>query len=737
MAGPQTKVVIGGDASGALKAIQQTQAALDGAGRQFASAFTPLTAGVNGFQAAIAGLSTALAGGALFKTSISAANEWNTTVGKIARSMGTTSESASVMAVAMERLGIESDVVVKATVAMTRQLGSNEDAFKRLGVQTRDLSTGALLPAGAIMNQVNQRLSEIGNSTERNLAGLQIYGKAWYEVQGVLRITSEQLAEAERRARDLGLVVGSDAVGASRQFKLQLADLSLVSKSLQRRLGNELLPTFVNFGSWVAKEAPTIGRSLAFVFNAATTGAQVAFTVVKDLGDAMAAFAASAAALLRGDLAAFGAIRAARDEEADKNRQALKKVLDNVGKIPDKEAEVAAERKRLQTELQTQLGNLEFLRAVAAGKASLQIVEDDKKQTDERIQNAEKLRDALQNAWQRTVDDVRKAGEEATKLLDRAAQTRENGKQSADEIRRGTLDQASQDFLNQRDAQDRTSAAVQAALQAKLAANYGRTENAAKLADTATKEAERAARLVQKIVDPEQKARLTEDLAEAQARADEARARIKQDEAAKATDQAAAIQQKIVEVDAQITELQKKAANIALQVQIDQAEQAIAAIQAQLDAIQDKVVTVTVRQVREGGGGASAEELAQFDAAAAASGYARGGFTGHGGKYDPAGIVHRGEFVIPSEIVAQRGALAFLQRLLRQGVSAIPGYADGGLVGRLSLPTLRPQSPAAARAAAVFNFPGMGRYETSMDAYNFDRLQRDFSRAALKWGGRR
>jgi len=118
-------------------------------------------------------------------------------------------------------------------------------------------------------------------------------------------------------------------------------------------------------------------------------------------------------------------------------------------------------------------------------------------------------------------------------------------------------------------------------------------------------------------------------------------------------------------------------------------------------------------------------------------GLARGGFTGAGGKYQPAGIVHRGEYVLPQEVVQQRGMLAFLERLRRQGLSALPGFADGGLVGRLSLPTLRTATPAAARAAAVFNFPGMGRYETSMNAYDFNRLQRDFARAALQKGGRR
>ncbi len=47
--------------------------------------------------------------------------------------------------------------------------------------------------------------------------------------------------------------------------------------------------------------------------------------------------------------------------------------------------------------------------------------------------------------------------------------------------------------------------------------------------------------------------------------------------------------------------------------------------------------------------------------------------TGHGGKHEPAGIVHRGEFVFTKESTSRIG-VANLYRLMR-------GYASGGLVG--------------------------------------------------------
>ena len=54
-------------------------------------------------------------------------------------------------------------------------------------------------------------------------------------------------------------------------------------------------------------------------------------------------------------------------------------------------------------------------------------------------------------------------------------------------------------------------------------------------------------------------------------------------------------------------------------------------------------------------------------------GFANGGYTGNGGKYEPKGVVHGGEFVFTKEATSRLGP-ENLYRLMR-------GYASGGLVG--------------------------------------------------------
>ncbi|EMX8264980.1 phage tail tape measure protein [Escherichia coli] len=89
------------------------------------------------------------------------------------------------------------------------------------------------------------------------------------------------------------------------------------------------------------------------------------------------------------------------------------------------------------------------------------------------------------------------------------------------------------------------------------------------------------------------------------------------------------------------------------------------------------------------GGWASASTGTAIEAAAANFHFATGGFTGTGGKYEPAGIVHRGEFVFTKEATSRIG-VGNLYRLMR-------GYAEGGYVGGAG-------SPAQMRRAEGINF---------------------------------
>lgn len=121
-------------------------------------------------------------------------------------------------------------------------------------------------------------------------------------------------------------------------------------------------------------------------------------------------------------------------------------------------------------------------------------------------------------------------------------------------------------------------------------------------------------------------------------------------------------------------------------------------------------------------------------AATAVTGFSEGGYTGNGGKYEPKGVVHGGEFVLRKEVVEQPGMRSYLDQLNQRG------YADGGYVGRsnnFSIPGLS-QSPAAASPSGApqihlhIQSDGSGGSVTATEGYEaMGRALLDTARAEM------
>lgn len=85
-----------------------------------------------------------------------------------------------------------------------------------------------------------------------------------------------------------------------------------------------------------------------------------------------------------------------------------------------------------------------------------------------------------------------------------------------------------------------------------------------------------------------------------------------------------------------------------------------------------------------------------FDMGWMSKGHAYGGYTGHGGKFEPKGIVHGGEFVFTKEATAKLG-VGNLYRLMH----AAQGYASGGFVGAVAGRMPVTLQPTLARAGGM------------------------------------
>ncbi len=102
-----------------------------------------------------------------------------------------------------------------------------------------------------------------------------------------------------------------------------------------------------------------------------------------------------------------------------------------------------------------------------------------------------------------------------------------------------------------------------------------------------------------------------------------------------------------------------------------------------------------------------------------APGFSDGGYTGDGGKYEPAGIVHRGEYVWDKETTAR------WRPQLEAGV--LPGYASGGYV---LPPSMAYSNPAPAAISSQQFDVSASAYFTDAQVQVLAQAVRDSSKAA-------
>ncbi|MGA7439511.1 MAG: phage tail length tape measure family protein, partial [Luteibacter sp.] len=119
----------------------------------------------------------------------------------------------------------------------------------------------------------------------------------------------------------------------------------------------------------------------------------------------------------------------------------------------------------------------------------------------------------------------------------------------------------------------------------------------------------------------------------------------------------------------------------------------------------------------------AATTLLAANAVGIAGGFAAGGFTGPGGTYDVAGVVHAGEYVQPAYRLAEPGALAFMRAFHQQGMGALDawamaGYADGGYVNPLSGAAPMTTAPRSRAPGADQITPPAGPVQVGLRSIN-------------------
>jgi hypothetical protein len=237
---------------------------------------------VENLKAPFLALTGVLAGGALFKGVLDETVNWNREVSKTAKTLGTTTQEASVLAVALEGLGLSTETYTNAAIILARQAAAGGKGFEKLGIEIRD-ADGKLRSSQDLMKESLEVIGSMTAGMDRNTAGAALFGRQWKEVEPLLRLNAAAMDEAKERAERLHLIVGPEGVAQTRAYQKAMREVHEVGKSIAVQIGSSLMPTMVQLGGWLSEG----GTSAAEGFSYAIKGIIQALLFLKSLLDTL------------------------------------------------------------------------------------------------------------------------------------------------------------------------------------------------------------------------------------------------------------------------------------------------------------------------------------------------------------------------------------------------------------------------------------------------------------------
>jgi hypothetical protein len=721
---PEVKIKITGDAKGADAAFGQIKGSLNRLGGELTKLQAISVRALN---------FTGLAGGASVASVLSlakAAADTADRLGKLSQATGVSVKELSRLAFAASLSGTTADELGKALGKLSTDAASGGVKLTELGISTVDAS-GKLKTADQIFQEVATRFASLPDGVNKTSAAVALFGdELGPKLVPLLNQGAAGLKKLADESDRFGRTINDDQVRRAEEFNDNLTRLQAVSQAAGERLGALLIPALNDLAlaflealnesekltadDGVTSWADKASKAVAFLVDVFDGFGRVVQIVGKKIGADLAFLGR----LLEGDLKGAKQVYSEflSDADAIANERFFSDRLKSI-----QSAEVRAGQERVDTERKFAGQKAKIAQDLVAAQIKLDQVRKKSNQDTltEEIKGVERLRDALIKARQDSLEGAEKARGKAEELKKEGETTRLEGRDKAQALRSGDQPEFQKQLDISRSAEAARSQANTAAQGAILAAFQNDFKKAEKLSADALAAAKRSEAFADQLTNKGEAANLVEQLAEVKADALKAQ-QIAQER------QATQLEEKAAKQGAELTtqeerlktlkaELEKP---IALTADVTAAENEVKRLQGELDKIKDKTVTVTINQA---GPGAAA-------ATTPATGFASGGYTGPGSKFQPAGVVHAGEFVLRQEVVRQAGMRQMLERLNRFGADAVRGYADGGFVGGRG---------SSSGTPINLHWPDGTVSNMSASRDEAELVMRVFRKASLKAGGRR
>lgn len=157
----------------------------------------------------ISGLAMGALGGIakLGYDAVTAADDLNT----LSKQTGVSTDQLQKWSYASDLVDVSVETMTGSMRKMKKQLDSNEEGFKDLGVRTRD-NYGNMRDSVDIFYDTLTALSKIDNETERDIAAMDLFGKSADDLAGIIDDGGKALRDYGREAQQMGLIIDGDTL---------------------------------------------------------------------------------------------------------------------------------------------------------------------------------------------------------------------------------------------------------------------------------------------------------------------------------------------------------------------------------------------------------------------------------------------------------------------------------------------------------------------------------------------
>lgn len=198
-------------------------------------------------------------------------------LGDAAKRVGTSASSLSALGYAADQSGTKAETLEQGLLKLSQTMakaaaGSEKQAglFADIGVAVTT-ATGELRSADAVFLDIANRFQEYKDGAGETALAAALFGKAaGPQLKELLNEGAEGITDLTDQARDLGIVMGDDAVEAAQQFSDRMDTLGAVTRGFFNDVATQLLPSLNALSGVLIKQRAELGETATSMSGIAT-----------------------------------------------------------------------------------------------------------------------------------------------------------------------------------------------------------------------------------------------------------------------------------------------------------------------------------------------------------------------------------------------------------------------------------------------------------------------------------